>query len=270
LIADITRPPREFIATERHVECGVRDHVSELVEERSEFRRLPELAREHAVDRVECHAHEQEHWQQQVEPASLGPCPLPGGHALLYTVKRFPWTWGNEEVVAQSLVTGARKVLLRDAADARYVPTGNLVFLRRGALFAVPFDAERLEVRGAEVLLIDTVTQALVAGFSKDVTGAGQVAISSNGTLAWVPGLVPSYPDALLVKVDRRGRVSPLPAPVRSYGVLCIPVRCHDIAPDGRHFYAIQTRTPAPPQSVTHINLIQNWFEELRAKVPSR
>jgi hypothetical protein len=51
-------------------------------------------------------------------------------------------------VVAQTLATGERKVLLKDAADARYLPTGHLVFLRRGQLFAVPFDVERLE-RGA-------------------------------------------------------------------------------------------------------------------------
>ena len=29
--------------------------------------------------------------------------------------------------------------------------TGHLVFLRRGALFAVPFDVERLEIRGTPV-----------------------------------------------------------------------------------------------------------------------
>ena len=42
------------------------------------------------------------------------------------------WSWGDEEVVAQNLATGERKVLLKDAADARYVPSGHLVFLRRG------------------------------------------------------------------------------------------------------------------------------------------
>jgi len=44
--------------------------------------------------------------------------------------------------------------------------------------------------------------------------------------------------------------------------------RCYDVAPDGRSFYAIQWRTPSPQPVVTHVNLIQNWFEELKAKVP--
>ena len=45
-------------------------------------------------------------------------------------------------------------------------------------------------------------------------------------------------------------------------------MRCYDVAPDGQHFYAMQAQNPPPPPMVTHINLIQNWFEELKAKVP--
>jgi eukaryotic-like serine/threonine-protein kinase len=59
---------------------------------------------------------------------------LPGGRTLLYTVRKRNHTWGDEEIVAQSLATGERQVLLRDAADARYVATGHLVFMRRGQL----------------------------------------------------------------------------------------------------------------------------------------
>jgi serine/threonine-protein kinase len=49
----------------------------------------------------------------------------------------------------------------------------------------------------------------------------------------------------------------------------CGPIRCWDVAPDGQRFYVIQRQTPPPPPVVTHINLIQNWFEELKAKVPA-
>jgi hypothetical protein len=49
----------------------------------------------------------------------------------------------------------------------------------------------------------------------------------------------------------------------------CMPMRCYDVAPDGQHFYAVRTPALPPPPSVTHINLIQNWFEELKAKVPT-
>jgi len=48
----------------------------------------------------------------------------------------------------------------------------------------------------------------------------------------------------------------------------CVPSRCYDVARDGQSFYAMQARTPPPPPVVTHINLIPNWFEELKARVP--
>jgi serine/threonine-protein kinase len=48
----------------------------------------------------------------------------------------------------------------------------------------------------------------------------------------------------------------------------CAPVRCYDVDRDGQRFYVVQMLTPAPPPVVTSINLIQNWFEELKAKVP--
>ena len=82
---------------------------------------------------------------------------------LLYTGRRRLVTWGDDEVIALTLGTGTRTVLAKDAVDARYIPTGHLVFLRRGQLFAAPFDPERLTV-GPEVPLLDQVAQALTDG----------------------------------------------------------------------------------------------------------
>jgi hypothetical protein len=47
------------------------------------------------------------------------------------------------------------------------------------------------------------------------------------------------------------------------------PVRRYDVAPDGQRFYAVTDQTPQTPPAVTHINLVLNWFEELKAKVPA-
>jgi hypothetical protein len=65
--------------------------------------------------------------------------------------------------VAQVLGTGERKILVDDAADARYVATGHLVFLRRGLLMAVPFDLARLAVKGAPVAVLGGISQALTS-----------------------------------------------------------------------------------------------------------
>ena len=54
----------------------------------------------------------------------------------------------------------------------------------------------------------------------------------------------------------------------RDLALGCTPLRCYDVAPDGQRFYGYQVRSSAPAPVVTHINLIQNWFEELKAKVP--
>jgi hypothetical protein len=40
------------------------------------------------------------------------------------------------------------------------------------------------------------------------------------------------------------------------------------VSPDGRQFFAVRM-VPQPAQPVTHINLILNWFEDVKAKVPS-
>jgi len=147
------------------------------------------------------------------------PSLLPGGRVLLYTVRKRSYSWGDEEVVAQPLPTGTRRVLLRDAVDARYVPaTGHLVFMRRGVLYAVPFDPEHLELRGAQVPVLDPVAHALTSGHPDNLTGAGQFAIAPTGTLAWLSGPVVPYGRWRLITLDRRGQVTPLPAPAHSYG----------------------------------------------------
>jgi Tol biopolymer transport system component len=50
----------------------------------------------------------------------------------------------------------------------------------------------------------------------------------------------------------------------------CNPVRCYDVAPDGQSFYAVQTDTTPAPPPVTHVNILPNWFAELKARVPTR
>lgn len=50
-------------------------------------------------------------------------CPLPGGRTLLYTVHKRNWTWGDDDILAHTIGTGERRVLLHDATDARYLPS---------------------------------------------------------------------------------------------------------------------------------------------------
>jgi hypothetical protein len=41
------------------------------------------------------------------------------------------------------------------------------------------------------------------------------------------------------------------------------------VSPDGRQFYFVVRPQRMKLPLVTHINLVENWVEELKAKVPS-
>jgi hypothetical protein len=47
-------------------------------------------------------------------------------------------------------------------------------------------------------------------------------------------------------------------------------VRGYDVSPDGQRFFVLRREPVAPLPPSTHINIVLNWFEELKAKVPSR
>ncbi len=83
---------------------------------------------------------------------------LPDGEHLLFGILN-PDVVGCDgaQVVALSLLTGERKVLLEGGAQARYLSSGHLVYARAGALLAVGFDLERLEVIGEPTVVVDGV-----------------------------------------------------------------------------------------------------------------
>ena len=150
---------------------------------------------------------------QQGETSHILPHWLPGGRAFLYTARRRASSWSDDQVFAHDVATGARTKLLSDAVDARYVG-GYLVFLRRGLLMAVAFDADRLQATGEPFALVNHVVQGLTA-----MTGAGQYSIAPTGNLAYLEGPQAGWPDARIVTVNRRGDVVPLATPVKSYGM---------------------------------------------------
>jgi eukaryotic-like serine/threonine-protein kinase len=133
---------------------------------------------------------------------------LPDGQTVLFTVTKtlFP-SWDDTQIVAQSLATGNRKVLVEGGADARFVATGHLVYIRRGTLMVVPFDPQRLEVTSeAAVGLVADVMQAASIQPIQIDTGAGQFAVSESGSLLYVTGGVFPQDRWSLAWVDRTGR----------------------------------------------------------------
>ena len=118
--------------------------------------------------------------------------------------------WALGQIVAQSLETGERYVLVDGGTDARYLPTGHLVYTQGGTLFAVPFDVARLEVTGGPVSLVDGVE-------GHGVSGAAQFSVSRTGSLVYMPGTTSGAAQRTLVWVDREGREEPLSLPTGDY-----------------------------------------------------
>ncbi len=100
------------------------------------------------------------------------PFALPGGRTLLFTA--MPNAFGLvARIEALSLASGARKVVVDDAADPRYLPTGHLVFARQGTVMAAPFDLDRLELKAPPAPVIAGVLQALCQSDTHRQLGSG-------------------------------------------------------------------------------------------------
>ena len=135
------------------------------------------------------------------------PHALPGGRWVLFTVGTVssPDSYEESEIEAVDRTTGERRKIYRGASSARYSPTGHLLLSRGGSLFAVKFDLQTLKVSG-------TPTNVLQGVGGDPTTGAVQVSLSADGTLAFMPS------DRLggqrqLVWVDLKGGRQKVPLP---------------------------------------------------------
>lgn len=81
-------------------------------------------------------------------------------------------------VEALSISTGIRKVLVRSGSFGRYLPSGHLVYVNQGTLYAQKFSLRSLEARGNPVAVIAGVSQSPVFGFA-------QFDFSANGLLVY-------------------------------------------------------------------------------------
>ncbi|HEY2150804.1 MAG TPA: protein kinase [Vicinamibacterales bacterium] len=156
------------------------------------------------------------------DEALFGPELLPDGDTLIFSAKPDAATrWDDAEIVAESMRSGVRKILVHGGTDAHYLAPGYLVYAHDAAIVGVPFDARRLEVGGPPVPLVNGVGQA-----ASNTTGAAFYSVSTNGTLAYVPG--DAGQQRTLVLLDRQGRETRLNAPAKAY------TRAR-FSPDGRH-----------------------------------
>jgi serine/threonine-protein kinase len=141
---------------------------------------------------------------------------LPDGETLLLTILPTGDSldrWANGHVVAQSLRSKSRKLLVKGATDGWYVATGHLLYMSGGTLHAVGFDPSRLETSGAVVPIVEGVRRANLR-----LSGVGWFGVSNTGTLLYVPG--PTNPISAQVDVgivEQNGIVTALKLPLAPY-----------------------------------------------------
>jgi serine/threonine-protein kinase len=146
-----------------------------------------------------------------------GPSMLPDGKTVLYTATSSALSetrWDQAEIRAQALDSIEPKVLLRGGSDARYVPTGHLVYAVGDVLFAVAFDVGTLEVKGGPVALISDVQRATNPVFN---TAAANFAFSDHGAFAYLHALPSSAEQTTLAIFDRSGAFRRLDVPPATY-----------------------------------------------------
>ena len=131
---------------------------------------------------------------------------LPDGRTVLFTIG-ITGSWDDAEIVAESIATGNRQRLIEGGTHPRYLTSGHLLYVRNGAAWVVPFDAERLQVGGPPVRVLDDVLVSF--------DGAGQISVSPLGTLVYIAGS--AFEPRRLITLDSTGATSPLAAEPRAY-----------------------------------------------------
>jgi serine/threonine-protein kinase len=150
------------------------------------------------------------------------------------TLKRVAVTGGAAVIICPAeppfgISWGADGIIFEGGSDARYLPTGHIVYALGGSLFAVAFDLDGLEVKGARVPVVEGVGRA-PAG----TTGAANFGVSSSGSLVYRPGPASSGASARRLGVaDKKGD----PAPRK---LAPGPYEAPRVSPDGTRI-AVQT-----------------------------
>ncbi len=139
---------------------------------------------------------------------------LPGGKAVLFTAHTTTTGFDTANIEVVSLVDHGVKTLQRGGTFGRYLPgtngTGHLVYINKGTLFAVPFDPEKLEVRGTPSPVLEEVVYSVQYG-------SAQFDFSRNGTLVYRSGGSTGLGRFTVQWLDAAGKTQPLLAKADNY-----------------------------------------------------
>ncbi len=129
---------------------------------------------------------------------------LPGGNAVLFTSSTSVagTSFEDADIVVYSMASGQRKTVLRGGFYARYLPSGHLVYIHEGTLFAVSFDLKQLQVTGQPAPIFEGVA-------ANPGLGSAQYSISDTGNLVYVAGRSAGQ-IVSIYWMDHEGKFTPL------------------------------------------------------------
>ncbi len=134
---------------------------------------------------------------------------LPGGEAILFTAGNPELGVDELNIEVQRLKNGDRRTVHQGGFYGRYLPTGHLVYVGKGTLFAAPFDLGRLEVTGPPAPILENIRTYIRYA-------AGQLDFSQTGTLVYLSGEAASQ-EVSIFWMDQEGKMEPLLSTPRQY-----------------------------------------------------
>jgi len=111
---------------------------------------------------------------------------LPGGKAVLFTANSVPANYDEASIAVVSLPDRHKKVVLEHAGlYPRYLPSGYIIYVTKGSLFAVPFDLGKLAVHGTPKIVLENISSDQSYGFAQlDFSQSGTFLYHRGGTEA--------------------------------------------------------------------------------------
>ncbi|NDQ57645.1 MAG: protein kinase [Acidipila sp.] len=140
--------------------------------------------------------------QQTGEVTHRWPQVLPGGKAVLFTSSTDGANYEDAEMVVYSIAGGQRKTVQRGGFYVHYLPSGHLVYMHEGRMFAVAFDLKRLEVTSPPAPILDGVV-------TDPGRGGAQFSASETGNLVYIGGASTTR-YVSIYWMDRAGKFTPL------------------------------------------------------------
>jgi Tol biopolymer transport system component len=115
------------------------------------------------------------------ESTNRWPQVLPGGQSVLFTSSPNLSNYEGASIELLNYKTGARTTIQSGGYFGRYLPSGHLLFVHEGVLFALPVDGSSMKPQGGPVPVLEDVA-------SVSTSGAGQFDVSRTGIFIYRSG----------------------------------------------------------------------------------